>query len=588
MIKKKPIKTRKIARGRIFRKLDSEQIEKRKEFERAYSGTTTGVVIDTADPQGMGRLRIFCPAIGDTQDVELEAIPWAMYGTPFGGSVGYGTRGAEDSQVDGSVAYGFWGIPKIGATCLVTCIDGNSEYRVWTGCIYPQFLVHTMPHGRYLEGKEGPFDSREQPVQPLDENFEEAYEGMVRVETEEWFTRGADRQVSAVNNTLTSGVDEEGNDLAMNDKVDEDGRGYQKSRQHPNIPGSDNGKNTDSLVYSWTTPGNHTISMDDAANNTRIRIRTTGGQQIILDDTNERIYLSSAKGRNWIELDQQGNIDMFTDGNTSIHSRKNINFTADENINMYAGGKINLVCEDEYRLHAVKDIHIHTDQNYRQYSEIDTKIEAKENHHLLCLNRYEKMKETSHTIATDGMTEEVTDGDLSHKASGKVYLEAVDKDMHIRTGANFFLEATEDLHIKTDQTLYLTSVIATNTLVTEGFLIETAALILHNPAAEALEATEADEALTPVEAEIAEQLWAWGPSRVPEKEGWNRSATLPGAGSDDQVENNDPRAEPPNILKGTKDNGRVEDSQKEFPNTSGSSNKSDRDRKFERGKNWRR
>ena len=86
-----------------------------------FNGLTYGVVVDTNDPKQMGRLRVRCPAWGEGPELEVSRIPWATYITPFGGSTIGAGRGSDpngNSSINsngGSVAYGMWAIPKVGA-----------------------------------------------------------------------------------------------------------------------------------------------------------------------------------------------------------------------------------------------------------------------------------------------------------------------------------------------------------------------------------------------------------------------------------------------------------------------------------------
>ena len=121
---------------------------------------TVGTVVDTNDPQQMGRIRISVPAYHDTFETKISDIPWATYVTPFGGVMGYGTRGPDTpnapSETNGPMSYGMWAIPKVGAQVIVSCIDGNPELRIWIGCIYTPALAHTLPHGRYMAHQRTP------------------------------------------------------------------------------------------------------------------------------------------------------------------------------------------------------------------------------------------------------------------------------------------------------------------------------------------------------------------------------------------------------------------------------------------------
>ena len=340
-----------------------------------FDSVTLGTVVDTNDPQQMGRIRVVCPAWNDSFDAPLGTIPWAVYMTPFGGMMAQGTRGPADDQTEGMTAYGMWAIPKVGAQVLVMCVDGNPGFRVWMGCVYTQHTPHTMPHGRFsnqddsnLEatGKpEGPFSSYEKFIEPLHQNYQEAF-GTDRQDNYEWKTRGADRTVSAVDieaipDTLS---------LVADDKDVEGLRqGYDLSRIHPDKQYTSTGSNYDSLVYAWVSPGFHAFSMDDREDNCRMRMRTTSGHQIILDDTNERIYIATAEGKNWIEMDQSGNIDIYSDRRISVHSASDINLTSDKSIRMFAKENIHMVAE-------TGDVRVHAKNNVLAYGENELRLQS--------------------------------------------------------------------------------------------------------------------------------------------------------------------------------------------------------------------
>ena len=101
----------------------------------SFNGITMGTVVDTNDPQQMGRLRIACPVLGDVGFKSIRDIPWATYVSPLAGVDSVSSRGRDDSVSVGPVAYGMWSIPNIGSNVLVACIDGDTRHRVWLGCV---------------------------------------------------------------------------------------------------------------------------------------------------------------------------------------------------------------------------------------------------------------------------------------------------------------------------------------------------------------------------------------------------------------------------------------------------------------------
>jgi len=360
------------------------QVKKNSPKTTYFSKITVGRVVDTNDPQQMGRLRVACPLLGDSPDTKLENIPWASYVSPFAGTTVNPTRGRADDKTLGQIAYGMFNIPKVGSNVLIMCIDADPRFRVWMGCLQEQFLTHTTPHGRYSYATEnqpdGPFSSSEDKIQPLYDSQTQAFTqaGTSRIETTdpaepresfEFRTRSADTSTSGLSDNFVNTEDSQVSKLS--DDIDEeyteaDGtthtntQGYNKSRIDPGLRSDTTpGGTYDPQVYSWTTPGFHSMSMVDNAKNCRVRFRTTHGAQIILDDTNERIYVATAGGKCWIELDESsGNIDMYAEGNLSYHSEKDINFTTEKAFRVKAKEGIHMVSEGEVRLHAKDQMHI--------------------------------------------------------------------------------------------------------------------------------------------------------------------------------------------------------------------------------------
>lgn len=349
---------------------------------------TIGQVVDTNDPQQMGRVRVVCTQWGDSLDSSIEDLPWAIYCTPFGGQVSVGTRGPGIQESSGGIAYGMWAIPKVGAQVLVMCLDGDPYYRVYLGCIFDQFTPHTLPHGRFMYDDHpelekdggtmrpyGPFTSREDVIKPLHDNMKMAF-GNKDEPNYEWRSRAADNTVAGLRvENLNQTYSKVGDDIEFAYDNWSSTQGYQTSRIDPNSPGG-LGKNYDSMVYSLTSPGFHSFSMDDRQENCRMRLRTTSGHQIIMDDTNERIYIATAKGNNWIEMDQDGNIDIYTTNKVNVRAEKDINFTSNETIRMYADKGIHMYSGDEIRVEAQQDIHVKTPTNIRAKAGININLGA--------------------------------------------------------------------------------------------------------------------------------------------------------------------------------------------------------------------
>lgn len=281
-----------------------------------------GQVKDNADPAQHGRLKIFIPSV-DSPDYVVADLPWALYVSPFGGTTANFKVGRENDEVPGGSSYGMWAIPKVGAQVLVGFLEGDPNVRFWMGCFYIPELNRTLPQSVGIKTELD--ETGVYPQQTIPHYLENLTEAGLAPGSEHYKTRG----------------------------------GWQRSVSHPsnknkNKP-TDNGyypkplepEKSDSQIYSITTPGRHYLAMSDVAEECRVRLKTTAGTQIILDDTNERIYISTAKGRNWIELDEgSGKIYFYTASKFNVHAENDLNLYSSENINIVARKRVNIQSEE--------------------------------------------------------------------------------------------------------------------------------------------------------------------------------------------------------------------------------------------------
>ena len=329
-----------------------------------YPIVTIGVVEDVSDAFQMGRMKVRCKSWNDA-DTDVEDLPFVQMCSPFFGYNTDAARGVNGDVSNGPVAYGQWTVPKVGSKVLVTTVDGDQNRRIWLGSVPDMFYSHTLPHGRYLEDRI-PLSSTESRIEPLATNNLEAFAG--DIESAEYATRAMDRQVSASppgmigTRIFSSNEDDEQQQTITNP----DGTTIDRTQGY--VDGN-------SSIYSTTTPGFHSISMDDDPNNCRVRFRTTSGHQVILDDTNERIYVSTAKGKTWIEIDEKGTIDIYGEQDISISSDADVNITAKEKIRMAAGTGIHMTSGTDVRMTAATDMHIKTVADLKIHSD-NLKIET--------------------------------------------------------------------------------------------------------------------------------------------------------------------------------------------------------------------
>ena len=89
--------------------------------------------------------------------------------------------------------------------------------------------------------------------------------------------------------------------------------------------------------------GGHQFIMDDGdvdGNSRRFKLRSAAGHQIIMDDTSGFMYISTATGKNWIEL--------ANDGQMFIYAGNDISVRTEGNLNLKIGGDYNLEVDGNY------------------------------------------------------------------------------------------------------------------------------------------------------------------------------------------------------------------------------------------------
>lgn len=282
-----------------------------------------GIVKNNADPAQHGRLQVYIPAL-DSTDFEVSDLPWAEYVSPFGGVTANFKVGPEQEEIPGVTAYGFWAIPKNGAQVLCGFLEGDTNRRFWLGCFYMPEMNRTLPQS-VNDIKTELDESGSYPQTEIPHYRRNLDEAGLQPGSLHYKTRGGHQR----------SVSYPANGTENKDSTD----GYAPKNLEP--------EKSDSQTVCWTSPGRHYIAMSDVADECRIRIKSTMGNQIILDDTNERIYISTAKGRNYIEIDEgSGKIYFYTAGKFSVHSENDLNLYSSENINIVAKKRVNIQSEE--------------------------------------------------------------------------------------------------------------------------------------------------------------------------------------------------------------------------------------------------
>lgn len=264
------------------------------------AGVYRGIVVDNNDDRGMGRLKIniskFYPGeekTGENIDPdEFLGAVWCRTMSPFGGTTAATGRGGVRSSGLTAPA------PAVGTEVLVA-FSGDSDKGIVLGVL--------------------PEESRNGSIAGPQAGF--SNNGTFTVVEEVDRTRDTEN-TRPPPHPQAENLSEQG---LLQDRI----RGLNFSN-----PRRENA----SRVFGMSTPDGHAIIMDDGNFEDQsfdlIRIRTSSAGQILMDDTNGLIYIISQNGKTWIEMNRNGDLD--------VYSEKSINFATEGNFNVQAGGEINM------------------------------------------------------------------------------------------------------------------------------------------------------------------------------------------------------------------------------------------------------
>jgi uncharacterized protein (DUF2345 family) len=418
------------------------------DYFHVTTSLTAGIVVDTDDPLQQGRLRVFCPSHGDDPSKILQ-LPWAVYISPFGGTIANSSFERNGQTTTGAVSYGFWAIPEVGANVLVGCIDGDLRRRYWIGTMYDQQETHTLGNGRFKWSSggsaDGPLSSAGKPIQPAYDNAKASFGG--NNNSPEWQARIADYSIAAVDGSLNQPpTPDKGSYL---DQMQEDIAKSQQFGFNQDIVGS-NGYDWSgfgglsfkaSKVIALTSPGFASITLDDRIFNSRTKLRSASGHMILMDDTNDRIYVKTNTGNAWMEMDSAGNVDVYSSRRISLSSDMDVNINAGgsvriqgkEGVYIYAGTDNGLEKMSEaplsgqVRIQAQNDLHL-LSTIYRQMSLSDAMSEIGGNYCLTVGSDFStQVKNDIDIITNDGHYNLSVTGDYNMSASGKANMFAIDE-----------------------------------------------------------------------------------------------------------------------------------------------------------------
>jgi len=346
---------------------------------RINPGPYIGTVKNTIDPLRSGRLQVFIDEFGGDED---DSSSWRTlsYCSPFFGHTdpkrrGSTEKGAKQSFDESPHSYGMWFVPPdVGVKVLCTFVNGDPYKGFWFGCI-PEWPSHHMVPG--MANSKWRDDGKDEPL--VDHGFD-------RKDFEKFYTKQ-----DVAHTTQTDIYKKQG--LISEGKAD--------PYRGPGI--STSFRETPSRVFGISTPGpelkesdikvseedggpsvkarkgGHMFIMDDGTaeekpKNQMIKLRTSTGHTIVMNDSIGCIYIINAEGTAWFEMDDSGNIKAYSKNVVEMHSDKGFKFETLKSFQITAesfdlsvsgpikmtGNAIDLSAERDFKIGAGQDLNPNT------------------------------------------------------------------------------------------------------------------------------------------------------------------------------------------------------------------------------------
>jgi hypothetical protein len=328
----------------------------------AESGPFLGKIKNNVDPARMGRLQVYIEQFSGGNEEDESLWRTVSYLPPFYGST-YVPAATGDSGpgtfLTNQQSYGMWFTPPdIGVTVVCFFIEGDPNQGYYMGVVPDEAINHMVPaigasRKFALEPDQETLlsDARQLPVTEintgsesiaLDPRFFDAEKPVHSVLAGIMFQQGL--ITDPIRGPITSNSQRESPSAVYG--VSTPGRPiYQGGMTDLEIKQQ---LETEQLrpqdIAVIGRRGGHSIVMDDGdleGQDNLIRIRTAKGHQITMSDNGDCFYITHANGQTWIELGQQGTVDVFSTNSVNIRTQGTLNLHADRDINLFAGGSIN-------------------------------------------------------------------------------------------------------------------------------------------------------------------------------------------------------------------------------------------------------
>ena len=369
----------------------------------AEFGPFAGIVMSTVDPTRAGRLRVYIDvfAAGTENNMQDESC-WTTvsYMPPFYGSTPL--QGNANSNNNGTYpgnqnSYGMWFTPPdVGMTVMCIFVNGDRSQGYYIGTIPDQGLGRMVP-------ALGSVVTAQAEVQ--NQNQDTYFTNVTRLPVTEINTNNTDLfnsprffdGIKPVQSVVAQALLQQGliNDTergTINSSSQRESPSAVFGVSTPGIPIYSGGmkpndirtklnsgeiKPNDAKVIGRV--GGHSLVMDDGdleGNNALLRLRTSKGHQITMNDSGNFFYIVHANGQTWIEFGVEGTVDVYATNSVNVRTKGDINLHADRDINMFAGRFVKIKSKEDMQIDTDTFLSVRAQQDITLYSKNTVGVKA--------------------------------------------------------------------------------------------------------------------------------------------------------------------------------------------------------------------
>jgi hypothetical protein len=327
-------------------------------------GPYIGEVRNNNDPTRMGRLQVYIETFGGTDKNDESLWRTVSYCPPFYGSTPKGGSAGTGTFLDGNQqSYGMWFTPPdIGTMVLCFFVNNDPGNGYYVGCLPENGVTHMIPaigsvdqakaqtqnadQASYL-GNSSRLPVTEINTAPSNPKTSESPTFFDEKKPVHSYVAGILFQQGLNNDNVRGAIASSCQRESPSNcyGISTPGRAiYQGGLGDTNNPKTLDAQTVQGIAVIGRR-GGHSFVMDDGAldgSDNLVRIRTSKGHQITMSDDGNCFYICHANGQSWVELGQEGTLDVYSTNSINMRTDGTINLHADADVNIFAGGKMNL------------------------------------------------------------------------------------------------------------------------------------------------------------------------------------------------------------------------------------------------------